>query len=86
VLWQHRNVVATSELSRVAGVASGAGFTTYIGFSFENTGMHHWREGTFHRLHTLRIYGRVFFSGWPFSRALRCGGVDFAWDVHNSGQ
>jgi hypothetical protein len=35
------SVAAISELPRFIGVASGAGFPTYPGFSLENTPMHH---------------------------------------------
>lgn len=56
-------VVATSELARFAGVASGVGFSIYAGFSFENTPMHHWSQGAFPGLHTLWIRRHIFFSG-----------------------
>ncbi|MCS0583526.1 hypothetical protein NX784_18195 [Massilia pinisoli] len=77
-------VVATSELARFAGVASGVGFSIYAGFSFENTPMHHWSDGAFPRLHTVRIDGRVFFGGQLCSQDFRRGGVNFVWDGHSS--
>jgi hypothetical protein len=40
-VWQQTSVDAPSELSRLAGVTSGVGFSTYPGLSFENTPMHH---------------------------------------------
>jgi hypothetical protein len=72
--------------SRCAGVGSRVGFPTYPGLSVENTPMHHRREGALLWFHTLRIDGGMFFNGWAFILAPRYGGVDFAWDVHNSGQ
>jgi len=77
-------VVGTGQLPNSTGVVFGVGFPTYSRCSFENTPMHHRSEGTLPGLHTLRIRGRLLFSRWPFSLAFRCGGVDFAWDVHNS--
>ena len=46
--------------------------------------MHHRREGTLPRLHTLRIDGYVFFLRWLCSQALRRG-VNFVWNGRGLG-
>lgn len=74
------------QLQALTRAAFGVGFSNHHRFSFESTPMHHRREGALLWFHTLRIDGGMFFNGWAFILAPRYGGVDFAWDVHNSGQ
>lgn len=47
--------------------------------------MHHWSDGAFPGLHTLRIDWRVLFGSGLRSYALRRGSVNFVWNGHDSG-